>query len=198
MNWQGGWTWLDAVWVVIIGALLLRGFLRGFFQELLEVLVLALAFYAGARLYTPLANWLVDRFGPLPEQAARAAAFGVVAAAILGAGLVLTGMVVHLVRLSPLSWVDSLGGALAGGAKGLAVVAALVVVLAGLPPGDLRDELSDSVISRELRALLPVVWGEIRQAFPDFVPPLPTLSEPGDAELPGGAPRRSSGSGAVI
>lgn len=175
---QAAWTWLDAIWAILIAALLLRGFLRGFVQELLEVAVLALAVYAGVRLYRPLADWLLQRLTMLPRQAALAAGFGAAAAAVLVAGAVLTGMLVHLTRHSPLSSVDSLGGALLGAVKGVALVAVLVVLVAGLPPGDLRDELSDSVISRELRAVVPPLWDEVRQAFPGLLPPLPTLSEP--------------------
>ncbi|MBE3597582.1 MAG: CvpA family protein [Limnochordaceae bacterium] len=175
MSGQAPWTWLDAIWIIILAALLLRGFLRGFVQELMELLVLGLALYAAARLYQPFALWVVERLPVLPDQASRALAFGVVVAGILAIGTTLTGMVAHLVRLSPLSWLDSLGGALVGVGKGLVVVAAAVVVLAGLPPGDLRDELSDSRISRQLRAVLPHIWGEVRQAFPEMLPPLPAL-----------------------
>lgn len=179
---QAEWTWLDAIWVIVIAALLLRGFLRGFVQELAEVAVLALAIYAGARLYRPLADWLLTRLPGLPRQAALAAAFGMVGAAVLLAGVVMTGMLTHLARGSPLSWADSLGGALLGAIKGVTVVAALVVLVAGLPPGDLRDELSDSVISRELRAVVPPLWDEVRQAFPGLLPPLRALSDDSAAD----------------
>lgn len=179
-----GWTWLDALWVVLIGALLLRGFLRGLVQEALEVAVLALALYGGLRLYRPLGEGILRRLTVLPREAAYAIAFGVVAAAVLVAGATLTGMLGHLARHSPLSWADSLGGALVGAVKGLGIVAALVVIVAGLPPGDLRDELSDSFISRELRSLLPPLWDEMRQAFPELLPALPILSAPEAHEEP--------------
>ncbi|NLG69790.1 MAG: CvpA family protein [Firmicutes bacterium] len=172
------WTWLDAVWIILIGALVLRGFLRGMVHEALEIAVLAVALYGGLRLYRPLGGWILDRVPPLPREAALAIAFGGVVAAVLTAGAVLTGMVGHLARRSPLSWADSLGGALLGAIKGLGVVAALVVLVAGLPPGDLQDELSDSVISREMRALVPPLWEEIRQAFPDLLPALPIFTAP--------------------
>ena len=178
------WTWLDAVWIIVISALLLRGFLRGFVQELVEVAVLALAAYAGARLYRPVADWLLQWAPALPPQAAMAIGFGAAAGAVLLAGAVLTGMLVHLARGSPLSWADSVGGALLGAAKGVAVVAALVVLVAGLPPGDLRDELSDSVISRRVRLLVPQLWEDVRQAFPGILPALPTLSDPAIDEEP--------------
>lgn len=181
---QAGWTWLDAVWIVIIAALLLRGFLRGLVQELLEVAALGLAVYAGVQLYRPLGAWLMERLPGLPRQAALAAAFGGVAAAVLLAGAVLTGMLVHLARTSPLSWADSLGGAAVGALKGVAVVATLVVLIAGLPSGELRAELSDSVISRELRAVVPRLWAQAREAFPRLLPPLPALGEPEAHEEP--------------
>lgn len=173
-----GWTWVDAVWVVILAALLLRGFLRGLVHEIMELVALGLSLYAAARLYQPLGEWLLRRLPMLPEPASRALAFGLILAAALTAGAVLTGMVAHVARVSPLSWWDSLGGAAIGAAKGLAVVAALVVVLTGLPDGSLRDELSRSVITRELQRTVPQVWGEVRQAFPEVLPPLPAM-EPG-------------------
>ncbi|HEY8424393.1 MAG TPA: CvpA family protein [Limnochordales bacterium] len=175
---SSSWTWLDAVWIILIGALVVRGFLRGLLQEALEVGVLAVALYGGLRLFRPLGGWILDRVPTLPREAALAIAFGLVVAVVLTAGEVLAGMVVHLAGRSPLSWADSLGGAVLGAVKGLAVVAALVVLVAGLPPGDLQDELSDSVISREMRALVPPLWEEIRQAFPDLLPALPIFTAP--------------------
>jgi len=175
---SSSWTWLDAVWIILIGALVVRGFLRGLLQEALEVGGLAVALYGGLRLFRPLGGWILDRVPTLPREAALAIAFGLVVAVVLTAGEVLAGMVVPLAGRSPFSWADSLGGAVLGAVKGLAVVAALVVLVAGLPPGDLQDELSDSVISREMRALVPPLWEEIRQAFPDLLPALPIFTAP--------------------
>lgn len=180
-----GFTWLDAIWALIIAALLLRGFLRGFLQELLELAGLALAIYAGLRTYEPGAEWLMQHVPGLPEQAARAGAFGVTAAAVVALVSVFTGMVAHLTRLSPLSWVDSLAGAAFGGIKGLAVVALLVVLLSGIPDAALRSLVSDSRISREIRLAVPLVWEGLRRALSGRLPPLPVLEEWSHGSRPG-------------
>lgn len=195
-GWYTELTWLDGVWGAIILLLLLRGFLRGFLQEAMELVGLGAAAYVAARLYEPLSQWLVERVPELPEAAARAGSFAMVAAAVLALVAVLSGMVVHLARMSPLSWVDTLAGAMLGALKGLAVVSALVVAISTLPPGDLRDLMSDSRIGRELGALVPAAWEELRRALPGTVPPLPALEKPTATpsapplrpRQPGGAP----------
>ena len=187
-----GWSWLDAVWALIMGAFLLRGFLRGMVQEVLELAGLGLAAYAGLRTYVPLGDWLMAQLPGLPEQAARAGAFAAVAAAVSMVAAAVTGMLVHLTRLSPLSWVDSLGGAAMGGLKGLAVVAALVVLASARPDAHWRATLGESRISRELRLALPGVWAGLRRALAVDLPPLPALEEPSSAlPAPPAAPRRS-------
>ena len=198
-----GLTWLDGVWALIVAALLLRGFLRGLVQELLEVLGLGLAVYAGLRTHGPLGDWMLQQFPGLPEQAARAGAFAAVAAAVVMAAAALTGMLAHLARLSPLSWVDSLAGAAFGGLKGLAVVAALVVLFSTLPDPGLRALLGDSRVSREVRLALPQVWSSLRRALAIDLPPLPALEESSQAvpavppARPGRGPARP-GDGSVI
>ena len=199
-----GLTWLDGVWALVVAALLLRGFLRGLVQELLEVLGLALSVYAGLRTYGPLGDWLLQQLPGLPEQAARAGAFAAVAAGVMMVATALTGMVAHLARLSPLSWVDSLAGAAFGGLKGLAVVAALVVLIAALPDPGLRALLGDSRISREVRLALPQLWSSLQQALAVELPPLPALEESSSHAVPLPLPTRPgwgparSGDGSVI
>ena len=198
-----GLTWLDGVWALIVGALLLRGFLRGLVQELLEVVGLALAVYGGLRTSGPLSAWLLQQFPQLPEQAARAGAFAAVAGGIMMVATALTGMMAHLARLSPLSWVDSLGGAAFGGLKGLAVVATLVVLISALPDPGLRALLGDSRISREVRLALPHIWSSLRRVLAVELPALPALeesSQAGPLPLPGRPGRGPArwGDGSVI
>ncbi|HEY8486997.1 MAG TPA: CvpA family protein [Limnochordales bacterium] len=187
-------TWLDAVWIFLVLAMVLRGLLRGLMQELLEMVSLALSVYAGWRTYGPVSQWLLREVPALPEQAARAAAFAAVAGLVMVVATAVTGMLAHLARLSPLSWVDALAGAAFGALKGLAVVAVLVVLVAALPDPGLRQVFRESRLSRQVEAVLPQLWASLQRYLSIELPPLPAMGAQGQQPAgQGSAAPRSTG-----
>jgi membrane protein required for colicin V production len=117
----------DVVLLVLLGALVLVGVIKGLTRILIGIGALALAFVLAAQLHESLGGWL----GTWLDAPRQALLFGGYLAVLLGTlllGAVAAFVVRRLVKAAMLGWADRL----AGGALGL-VAAALVAALVVLP-----------------------------------------------------------------
>ncbi len=127
---------VDYVIIAVIGLSAVLGLLRGFLKEAISLATWVLAIWAGFHFAPSVADLLQ---GAIESEALRllAAGAGVFIGVLVIGGLV-NLLVSLLVRSTGLSGTDRLVGALFGAARGMVIVALLLVILAGILP--LREE----------------------------------------------------------
>ena len=123
--------WVDIAILVVIGASILVGALRGFVREAFSLAVWALAFIVAFQFSGIVADRLAESVS-LPS-ARTALAFGGLFLVTLLVGGLLTYLVGKLVDKTGLSGTDRLLGGLFGAARGLILVI-MVILVAGFTP----------------------------------------------------------------
>ena len=133
---------LDFVLGIGLAALAVRGWLRGFVRELLDLVGLVVGAAIAFRMSAPLGGFLSDRFGASPEWGRIGA--GIVLFILFGASMtVLAHFLSRVARLPGLTLVNRLLGAGVAAAWGILLVLVAVSVLAVLPVPDSVDEAVD-------------------------------------------------------
>ncbi|MCW5848585.1 MAG: CvpA family protein [Anaerolineae bacterium] len=163
-------NWIDLIVVLIVVVYLARGWYEGFLRVTLDLVGLALIFWAGWRFYLRLSGWLAGQWR-IPEVYGRPLGFllaGIVAASIFWiiAGLILGA----LPRQVHHSWLNRLLGLLPAALSGL-LVAALVVTLVSVAPTDLplASAVPSSMLGRPLAEWTTKVEGRLRPVFGDAI-----------------------------
>jgi len=92
----------------------------------------------------------------------------------------------RLVKYSPVSILDSLGGALFGFAKGAFLVMIVLLMVYALPFEGARLAIDSSSIARELMNLSPIVFRSLEDVFPGGIPYLtnPDNASPNEKAAP--------------
>jgi membrane protein required for colicin V production len=141
---------LDFILGLFLAGLLVRGWLRGFVRESLDLVGLVLGLFVAIRLSGPLGDFLTDRFGVSPEVATIGG--GIVLFILFG---VATSIAAHylsrVMSLPGLNLINRLGGAAVATAWGIAI---LVVVLnvarvAPLPDG-WEEQIDESTVAQAM------------------------------------------------
>lgn len=130
MSWSN-WVWVDYTIVGIIAISLLIGLIRGFVKEAFSLLTWGVAFWVALHFSREL-SLLLHAHVVLPS-ARIAVAFLLLFLSTLLVGSVVTFLLSELVKTTGLTGSDRFAGMLFGLARGVIVVAALVL-LAGLTP----------------------------------------------------------------
>lgn len=135
---------IDFVLGIALAAMLVRGWLRGFVRETLDLAGLVLGLWAAFRLSAPLGEFLTDSFGVAPEMARVGG--GILLFIAFGAGLsVAAHYLSKVMRLPGLSIVNRVGGAAVAIGWGVLIVLVLVSLFRVLPiPDDWRHQLDES------------------------------------------------------
>jgi membrane protein required for colicin V production len=122
-------VWIDYCILAVVALSILISLLRGFVKEAISLGTWVLAFWLALTFAGRLAEWFV---GSVASTALRyMLAFAILFVAVLILGAIINYVVSTLVEKTGLSGTDRLIGAIFGFARGLVVVAALVL-LAGL------------------------------------------------------------------
>ncbi|MDY0221602.1 MAG: CvpA family protein [Desulfobacterium sp.] len=122
----------DIVIVVIVSFCLVRGLFRGFIREVSSIVGVIAGFY-GASTYYPLVEPLFSRWIDNPGFR-KMLAFFLLFCAILVVINLLAALIRYFLNVVFLGWVDRLCGLVFGGAKGVLIVAVLLIAITTLLP----------------------------------------------------------------
>lgn len=143
---------LDFILGIYLAGLAVRGWLRGFVRELMDLVGLVVGAAVAFRLSEPFGGFLSDRFGVSPEWGRIGA--GIALFLLFGAGLtVLAHFLSKATRLPGLTLANRLLGAGVAAAWGALLVLVVVSILGVLPVPDSVDEaVEGSTVARTLAA----------------------------------------------
>ena len=141
---------IDFILGLFLAGLLVRGWLRGFIREILDLVGLVAGLWIAFRLSSPLGEFLTDRFGVGPEVASIGA--GIVLFLLFGIAMSIAAHYLSKVMNLPgLNLINRLGGAAVAAAWGIAIVLVVVNVARALPlPESLDRRFEDSTVAHAI------------------------------------------------
>ncbi|MGC2239800.1 MAG: CvpA family protein [Acidimicrobiia bacterium] len=158
---------LDFILGLFLAGLLVRGWLRGFVREALDLVGLVVGLFIAFKLSGPLGDFLTERFGVGPEVAT------------IGGGIVLfllfgiaTSIAAHyltrVMSLPGLNLINRFGGAMVATAWGVAILVVVLNVARVSPlPDTWKSQIDDSSVAQALvgtdalpQGLLSAIAGE--------------------------------------
>lgn len=143
---------LDFILGIYLAGLAVRGWLRGFVRELMDLVGLVLGAAVAFRLSEPFGGFLSDRFGVSPEWGRIGA--GIALFLLIGAGLtVVAHFLSKATRLPGLTLANRLLGAVVAAAWGAFLVLVALTIVSVLPVPDTVDAaVEESTVARTLAA----------------------------------------------
>ncbi len=139
---------VDFVLGLFIAGLLVRGWLRGFVREALDLVALFIGLWIAFRLSGPLGEFLTDRFSVSPEVATIGA--GVVLFLLFGVAMSIAAHYLSRVMSLPgLNLINRLGGAAVAALWGIAIIL-VVINLARVVPGGWDARFEDSSVAQAI------------------------------------------------
>lgn len=137
---------LDFILGLFLAAMLVRGWVRGFVREVLDLVGLIAGLWIAFRLSGPFGQFLTDRFSVSPEVAGIGA--GVALFLLFGVSMSIAAHYLSKVMNLPgLNLINRVGGAAVAVGWGIALVLVLINVARVFPlPDDWRDGMEDSVV----------------------------------------------------
>lgn len=181
--------WLSLLILVFVGLMAVAGLRQGLVRQVLGLAGLVAAVVLAFQYYEKVGTFLLDYF-VVSRAVANILGF---AAVCVGVGLAVTiaeWIWGRLVRYTPVSWLDAVGGALFGLVKGAVIVAVVILVLYALPVKGLREIIDSSSVAREFLDASPIIYGKIEEILPTGVPSFihrKDNSDGGRKEAPGGS-----------
>lgn len=141
---------LDFILGLFIAGLLVRGWLRGFVREILDLVGLVLGLWIAIRLSAPFGDYLTTSFGVTPEVARIGA--GIALFLLFGVAMsVAAHYLSRMMSLPGLSLINRAGGAAVAAAWGVALILVIVNVARVLPlPASWENQLEESTVVRSL------------------------------------------------
>jgi membrane protein required for colicin V production len=141
---------VDFVLGLFIAGLLVRGWLRGFVREILDLVALFIGLWIAFRLSGPLGEFLTDRFSVSPEVATIGA--GVVLFLLFGVAMSIAAHYLSRVMSLPgLNLINRLGGAAVAALWGIAIIL-VVINVARVVPGGWDARFEDSSVAQAIAA----------------------------------------------
>lgn len=137
---------IDFILGLFLAGLLLRGWLRGFVREALDLVGLVVGLWVAIKLSGPLGDFLADSFGVTPEVARIGA--GVVLFLLFGVSMsVAAHYLSRVMSLPGLNLINRLGGSAVAIAWGVTLVLVIVNVARVMPVlDDWEDRLDESTV----------------------------------------------------
>jgi len=135
---------IDFVLGLALAAMLVRGWMRGFVREALDLVGLVMGLWLAFRLSAPFGDFVTDSFGVSPEVGRVGG--GIVLFVLFGALLSIAAHYLSKVMNLPgLSMVNRVGGAAVAIGWGVLIVLVVVSLVSVLPvPSSWRDQLDES------------------------------------------------------
>jgi membrane protein required for colicin V production len=150
-------NWIDLIMAIVLGSFAVRGFMKGFFRELLALVGVFFGLWVALLQFVPLGEWLQRRL-PLAEPVPYHAAF---LALFFGVSLVASAigwLLQKAARVLLIGWVDALLGLGFGLVKGVMIATVLLFLIGHLPLSELfTSQLRASTIVGHLELINPFV-----------------------------------------
>lgn len=139
---------IDFVLGLALAGMLVRGWMRGFVREILDLVGLVLGLWLAFRLSAPFGDFLTDGFGVSPEVGRIGG--GIILFVLFGALLSIAAHYLSkIMNLPGLSMVNRVGGAAVAVGWGVLIVLILVNLIVVLPvPDDWRDRIEESNVAQ--------------------------------------------------
>jgi len=161
-------NWLDVILLLIIGASVIGSFRKGLSRQVIQMASVVFAILLGAWFYGRVAEYLEPHV--TSPAAAKLGGFLVVFCAVLLLGALVSWTVGKFLRVTGLSIVDHLLGAVFGLLRGTLVAVALIMgVMAfskdGTPPRAIVESRIAPYVSRAARLFAAMAPHELREGF---------------------------------
>jgi membrane protein required for colicin V production len=161
-------NWLDVILLLIIGASVIGSFRKGLSRQLIQFASVILAILLGAWFYGRVAEHLEPHVSS--STAANLGGFLIVFCGVLLAGALVSWIVGKFLRVTGLSIVDHLLGAVFGLLRGTLVAVALIMgVMAfskdGTPPRAIEESRIAPYVSQAARLFAAMAPHELREGF---------------------------------
>lgn len=161
-------NWVDIIVGVFMILFLVAGTRRGFIREVTGFvgLVIALALGIGGAHFW--ADIIVEELH-FPHTVATVVSFGLIFALVFLLFRGIGSLLFKFVHLSPLSWLDRVGGSIFGLLKSGMIISVILLILGvfSLPPA-LSKPLGSSALVPPLRAFAPAAYNLFKAAFPQM------------------------------
>ena len=176
-------TWIDIGIILILIVMMLKGFVKGLVREACELAGIIFGLLYAYRSYQYWGDELIYRF-TIPEVIAYPLAFGGIVVIIsLLAGFV--GILLHRVlRYTPISALNHVGGIGFGFAKGFIVVCLVLVLLSAIPLEGIGLTINRSPLAQQFLAVVPRLYSELEDMLPQEFPRWHREDKPAEQEVP--------------
>ncbi len=177
--------WLSLVLLVFVGLMAVAGLRKGLVRQILSLVGLVASVMLALQYYDVAAEYILQYFA-VPEGIATILGFAAVCLGVAAVISILGWIWGRLVKYSPVSVLDSLGGALFGFAKGALFAMIILFMVYALPFEGARQAIDSSSIARELMNLSPVIFKSLEDVFPGGIPYLtnPDSVNPNEKAVP--------------
>ena len=177
--------WLSLVILVFVGLMGVAGLRKGLVRQILGLVGLIASVILALQYYDVASDYIL-RYFAVPEGIAAILGFASVCLGVAAIISVFGWIWGRLVKYSPVSILDSLGGALFGFAKGALFAMVVLFMVYALPFEGAREAIDSSSIARELINLSPIVFKSLEDAFPGGIPYLtnPDSANPNGKAVP--------------
>jgi membrane protein required for colicin V production len=161
-------NWLDVVLLLIIGFSVIGSFRKGFSRQVIHLVAVVAGLVLGAWFYGRVAEYLEPHVSS--PAAAKLAGFLIVFFGVVLAGAIISYVVGKFLRVTGLSIVDHLLGAVFGLLRGVLVAVAIIMgVMAfskgGAPPRAIEESRVAPYVSQAARLFAAVAPRELRDGF---------------------------------
>lgn len=168
--------WVSIAILIFLGFYTLSGLRQGLVRQALGLVGVILALILAFRHFETVGARLLE-YLPLPLAVANIIGFCLIVVGVV-ALINLIGYVWNSIsRATPISFLDSLGGAAFGLLKGAVIVGIILMILMAIPVSGIRDTLTASPVARYLLDMAPIVYQRVERALPASVPRLLVTSE---------------------
>jgi len=177
--------WLSLVLLVFVGVMAVTGLRKGLVRQILGLVGLVASVMLALQYYDVAAEYVLQYFA-VPEGIATILGFAAVCLSVAAVISIFGWIWGRLVKYSPVSILDSLGGAFFGFAKGALFAMIVLFMVYALPFEGARQAIDSSSIARELMNLSPVIFKSLEDVFPGGIPYLtnPERVNPGEKTNP--------------
>ncbi|NQT24783.1 CvpA family protein [candidate division KSB1 bacterium] len=157
----------DAIILLILGLLAVRGLIKGIVLEVLTLLGLILAYFIAIREMSTLAT-IIGKGIELPPAALTTISFIIIFVIIFIIVRLIAGAISKLIKKSPVGWLDRGGGFCLGLTKG-AIIASLAAMLVSLFPlsGIWKAKQDQSLLFKPIQVVAPALFNTAQKIFPE-------------------------------
>lgn len=140
---------LDFVLGIGLAGLMVRGWLRGFVREILDLVSLVLGVWVAFALSAPLGDFLSDQFAVRPEVARIGS--GILLFVLFGVAMAIAAHFLSTVMQLPgLNLMNRIGGAAVAASWGVVIVVVLVNIAAALPGDSWDSTIEGSTVAQAI------------------------------------------------